>query len=246
MIFKKAASCKTAPKSLPALRLRQAGPEGDLRNRGVKSHPLGGRGANLIGARGADLQGNYKSLYNSLVDKIEKKRIYHDPLHTLAFGTDASFYRLIPQLVVKAKDEEEISFILKQASELSIPVTFRGAGTSLSGQAITDSVLLMTCDGWTGYRVTDRGERISCQPGLTGGRLNKILAPYGRKLGPDPASVNSATIGGIAANNASGMSSGTDKTSLKTVQSMRIVLSDGSLLDTGDEESRSTFRLSNT
>lgn len=189
------------------------------------------------------LQGNYRIIYDRLIEIIEKKRIFHDPLHTLAFGTDASFYRLIPRLVVKAKDEAEVSFILKQASELSIPVTFRGAGTSLSGQAITDSLLLMTCDGWKGYLVKDYGAAISCQPGLTGGKLNAILAPYGRKLGPDPASVNSATIGGIAANNASGMSSGTDKTSLETVQGMRIILSDGTILDTGDNTSRDSFTL---
>ena len=190
------------------------------------------------------LQGNYRTFYNRLTEKIDQKRIFDDPLHTLAFGTDASFYRLIPNLVVKAKDEEEVSFILRLSSELSIPVTFRGAGTSLSGQAITDSLLVMTCDGWKGYRVTDNGARIVCQPGLTGGRINSILAPYGRKLGPDPASVNSATIGGIAANNASGMSSGTEKTSLRTVQSMRIILSDGTLLDIGDEQSRNAFRSS--
>ncbi|MBW6501719.1 MAG: FAD-binding oxidoreductase [Bacteroidales bacterium] len=189
------------------------------------------------------LQGNYRIIYDRLIEIIEKKRIFHDPLHALAFGTDASFYRLIPRLVVMAEDEEEVSFILKQASELSIPVTFRGAGTSLSGQAITDSLLLMTCDGWKGYRVKDNGAAISCQPGLTGGKLNAILAPYGRKLGPDPASVNSATIGGIAANNASGMSSGTDKTSLETVRSMRIILSDGTILDTGDKTSRDSFML---
>ncbi len=192
------------------------------------------------------LQGNYRIIYDRLIEKIEEKRIFHDPLHTLAFGTDASFYRLIPRLVVKAKDETEVSFILKQASELSIPVTFRGAGTSLSGQAITDSLLLMTCDGWKGYLVKDNGVAISCQPGLTGGKVNTILAPYGRKLGPDPASLNSATIGGIAANNASGMSSGTDKTSLKTVQSMRIILADGTLLDLGDEMSRNSFMRSHS
>ena len=190
------------------------------------------------------LQGNYRIFYDRLLEKIEKKRIYHDPLHTLAFGTDASYYRLTPRMVVLTQDEQEVSFILRRASELAIPVTFRGAGTSLSGQAITDSVLLMTRDGWTGYRVLDDGARISCQPGITGGRLNRILAPFGRKLGPDPASINCAAIGGIAANNASGMSSGTDKTSLKTVQCMRIIMADGTLLDTGDEMSRNSFIIS--
>ncbi len=233
----------SAPESCKA-ELAPKSPEGDLKKGSINTPPLGGWGANNPGGWGANLQGNYKIFHNHLLEKIEEKRIYHDPLHTLAFGTDASFYRLIPQIVVKAKDEEEVTFILQQASELSIPVTFRGAGTSLSGQAITDSVLVMTCDGWKGYRVKDNGARIICQPGLTGGRINAILSPYGRKLGPDPASVNSATIGGIAANNASGMSSGTERTSLKTVHGMRIILADGTLLDTDDEESRKSFALS--
>ena len=81
------------------------------------------------------LSGNYKLLFQQITAVIDSKRIFHDPLHTLAFGTDASFYRLIPKMVIKAKDEQEVSLILQKSSELSIPVTFRAAGTSLSGQA---------------------------------------------------------------------------------------------------------------
>lgn len=87
------------------------------------------------------LTGNYQLLYQQLIQVVDSKRIFHDPLHTLAFGTDASFYRLIPKMVVKAKNEAEVSFILKESSKLDIPVTFRAAGTSLSGQAISDSAL---------------------------------------------------------------------------------------------------------
>jgi len=89
------------------------------------------------------LTGKYKVLYEQLVVTIDRNRIFHDPLYTLAYGTDASFYRLIPKMVIIAKDEREVSLILKESSILSIPVTFRAAGTSLSCQAITDSVLLI-------------------------------------------------------------------------------------------------------
>ena len=88
------------------------------------------------------VNGKYKILYENLIRIIDKKRIFHDPLHTLAFGTDASFYRLIPKIVIRANDENEVSLIIKKCSELAIPVTFRAAGTSLSGQAISDSVLV--------------------------------------------------------------------------------------------------------
>ena len=153
------------------------------------------------------LNGKYLELYNSLSKHIDKKRIFSDPLHTLAFGTDASFYRLIPKLVIKARDEKEVSFILTQCSGLNIPVTFRAAGTSLSGQAVTDSVLVLATDNWKNYSISDDGLTINLQPGLVGDHINLLLAPYGRKMGPDPASINAATIGGIVANNASGMSS---------------------------------------
>ena len=188
------------------------------------------------------LTGNYKSLYQQLIQTIDPKRIFHDPLHTLAFGTDASFYRLIPKIVIKAKDETEVSLILKECSKRSISVTFRAAGTSLSGQAISDSVLVVAGNHWKNFKLDADGMKISLQPGLTGAKVNSLLAPYGRKIGPDPASINAAMIGGIAANNASGMCCGTAENSYKTVESMRIILADGSVLDTSNEESKDEFR----
>ncbi len=190
------------------------------------------------------LAGKYKTLYKQLLKFIDAERIFHDPLHTLAYGTDASFYRLIPKLVIKARDEQEVSCILNQCAKLSLSVTFRAAGTSLSGQAISDSVLIIAGNDWKNYTILDNGHAIKLQPGLTGGRTNAILAKYGRKIGPDPASINSAMIGGIAANNASGMCCGTAENSYKTVASMRIVFADGAILDTSDPESKSNFRIS--
>jgi D-lactate dehydrogenase len=165
-----------------------------------------------------------------------------DPLRTLAYGTDASFYRLIPRIVVRADNEAEVSRILRQTGSQNIPVTFRAAGTSLSGQAISDSVLLVAGESWQQWEVLDNGRKIRLQPGIIGARANGILAPYGRKIGPDPASINAAMIGGIAANNASGMCCGTDQNSYQTVDSIRIVLADGTVLDTGDARSREVFK----
>ncbi len=133
------------------------------------------------------LSGVYKILFQYLTEVIDSSRIYHDPLHTLAFGTNASFYRLIPKMVIKAKDELEISLILKNCSKLSIPVTFRAAGTSLSGQAISDSVLVIVSNHWKKSRILEDGLKIRMQPGLTGGHVYLLLLPYGRKIGPDPA-----------------------------------------------------------
>jgi len=190
------------------------------------------------------LTGNFQQLYDRLVPFIDRDRIYHDPLHALAFGTDASFYRLIPKMVIKAKNEVEVSLILAESSSLKIPVTFRAAGTSLSGQAVTDSLLVVAGNHWKRAVVEDNGNSIRLQPGLTGSEANALLAKYGRKIGPDPASIQAAMIGGIAANNASGMCCGVAENSYKTLLSMRILLEDGTLLDTGDEISCADFRRS--
>jgi D-lactate dehydrogenase len=187
------------------------------------------------------ISGIYKELYEILIRSIDKNRIFHDPLHTLAYGTDASFYRLIPKLVIRAKDEFEVSFILKECSKLNIPVTFRAAGTSLSGQAITDSVLVIAGNNWTKLSIGKDANEIKMQPGVTGGHANLVLSLYGKKIGPDPASISTAMIGGIAANNASGMCCGIAENSYKTVAGIRIIFADGTILDTCNRQSTDDF-----
>lgn len=192
------------------------------------------------------LTGKYKILYDHIISTIDKSRIFHDPLHTLAYGTDASFYRLIPKMVIRASDENEVSLILNKSSQLNIPVTFRAAGTSLSGQAISDSVLLIAGSDWKKFYINENGSEIRLQPGITGGRVNLLLAPFGRKIGPDPASIDAAMIGGIAANNASGMCCGTSRNSYNTVAGLRIIMADGSILDTMDQANKQEFSKSHS
>jgi D-lactate dehydrogenase len=187
------------------------------------------------------LPAKYNKFLKDLQHVIPEARRVTDPLRTLAYGTDASFYRLIPKIVVKAHTEAEVAQIAKTADRHDIAVTFRAAGTSLCGQAITDSVLVIAGSNWKDYKIMDNGDRIRLQPGIIGGLANGYLAPFGRKIGPDPASINAAMIGGIAANNASGMCCGTSQNSYRTVSSMRIILHDGTLLDTGDPQSRMSF-----
>lgn len=185
----------------------------------------------------------YDSYLKELTRQIDRKRIYTDPLRTLAWGTDAGFYRLIPRMVVRLANEEEASLALRTASELDIPVTFRAAGTSLSGQAISDSVLLVAGKSWEKFRILDKdATAIALQPGIIGARVNEILRPYRRIFTPDPASVKSAMVGGIVANNASGMKCGTHANSDRMLRSIRVVLADGTILDTADETSREAFR----
>ncbi|AZD27580.1 FAD-binding and (Fe-S)-binding domain-containing protein [Pseudomonas chlororaphis] len=175
---------------------------------------------------------------------IPQERRFDDPLSTLAFGTDASFYRLIPQLVIRVESEDEVVALLKLAQRDRVPVTFRAAGTSLSGQAISDSVLLVLGDNWNGREIRDQGQQIRLQPGVIGAQANAWLAPFGRKIGPDPASINACKIGGIVANNASGMCCGTAQNTYHTLAGLRLILADGTRLDTEDAASVAAFRSS--
>ncbi|MFG5864485.1 FAD-binding and (Fe-S)-binding domain-containing protein [Metapseudomonas sp. CR1201] len=181
---------------------------------------------------------------NAVERLIPRERRFDDPLSTLAFGTDASFYRLIPKLVIRVESEAEVITLLKAAHAELVPVTFRAAGTSLSGQAISDSVLLVLGDNWNGRDIRQGGEQIRLQPGVIGAQANAWLAPFGRKIGPDPASINACKIGGIVANNASGMCCGTAQNSYHTLAGLRLVLADGTLLDTEDAASVAAFRRS--
>ena len=162
----------------------------------------------------------------------------------LAWGTDAGFYRLLPKEVLMPADEAGVRGILARARTEKKFITFRAAGTSLSGQAITDSLLVVCGKKWERFEVLDGGSRIRLQPGIVGERVNEILRPYGRRFTPDPASVKSAMVGGIVMNNASGMSCGTHANSYRMLDSVRIVLADGTALDTGDPDSRAAFAAS--
>ncbi|MDR1098084.1 MAG: FAD-binding oxidoreductase, partial [Tannerella sp.] len=171
--------------------------------------------------------------------------VHTDYLNRFAYGTDASFYRLIPSCVVMPDNERQVQEIVRICSAEKIPVTFRAAGTSLSGQSLTESVLLCASGKWENFTIRENGRFIDVQPGLRGGKINRLLMPYKRKLGPDPASVNAAMIGGIVANNASGMN-GTLENSYRTIRAARILLVDGSVLDTGNPDSRNGFAETHT
>ena len=172
---------------------------------------------------------------------LPKERIYTDELRTLAWGTDAGEYRMTPKVVLRTADEEEVSKVLALASQQNLPVTFRAAGTSLSGQAISDSVLLVAGKNWEKWHYNE-DTTVTLQPGIVGAKVNQHLAAFGRHFGPDPASIGSCMVGGIVANNASGMSCGTHANSDRMLVSARIVLADGTVLDTDSEQSRRNFR----
>jgi D-lactate dehydrogenase len=190
------------------------------------------------------LSTHYQALAEDVAQFLPEKRIITDYTRRLAYGVDASFYRLIPQLVLILDDEAEVVRVIKKAAQAQLPVTFRAAGTSLSGQAQSDSVLIMLTNNWRDHEILELGLKIKLGPGVIGADANNYLLPYGRKIGPDPASINTCKVAGIAANNASGMCCGVAQNSYHTLDSIRLVLHDGSILDTADEMSISAFKQS--
>lgn len=182
-----------------------------------------------------------KQLPNRLLQLFPQDQVFTDALTCLVKGTDAGIYRLIPKAVVKVNSEEEVIRLLRFARTENLPVTFKAAGTSLSGQTISDSILMETGSGFEFSAIADDGATATFGCALTGGAANRILMKHKRKLGPKPASINSAKIGGIIANNASGSSYGIRYNSYNTVKSMRIIFADGSLLDTADKENCRAF-----
>ena len=184
------------------------------------------------------------ALIQALTRILPENQVITDGLRRLAYGTDASFYRMTPEVIAVVESEEEVQAVLHAASAHGRPVTFRAAGTSLSGQAVTDGVLILIGESFATCEISTDASTVRLGPGIIGGEVNYRLAPHGRKIGPDPASINACKIGGIAANNASGMCCGTAQNSYRTLSGLRVILADGTVLDTEDPFSISSFRLS--
>ena len=151
----------------------------------------------------------------------------------LSFAHDASHYLLVPQAVVTPRDAAQVGELLRVSASQGVPLTFRSGGTSLSGQASTGDVLVDTRRHFRDIEVLDDGARVRVQPGATVRAVNARLARHGRKLGPDPASEIACTIGGVVANNSSGMACGTAQNTYRTIDSVVLVLPSGTVVDTG-------------
>jgi D-lactate dehydrogenase len=156
------------------------------------------------------------------------------------YASDASPYRLFPRAVVMAHEAGDVAKVLAYGRERGIAVTFRAGGTSLNGQGQGDGILVDVRRHFGGVAVEEDGALARVKPGTVLGHANRVLAPHGRKLGPDPASTDIACVGGVIANNSGGMRCGTTRDSYSTVRSMTLVLPSGTTIDTaapGAEES---------
>lgn len=182
----------------------------------------------------------------ALARALPAQRIHLDPVRTRIFALDASIYQPRAKAVIDLENESEILNLLAALrAHGGGGVTFRGAGTSLNGQATGESIVArIRGNAWRKHEVSDEGLAIRLHCGLTGGEADAILAPYGRRIGPDPASASAASIGGMVANNAAGMCCTVDQNAFATMRHMRLILADGTILDTADPRSVAAFRLS--
>ncbi len=160
----------------------------------------------------------------------------------IRYASDASPYRRIPAAVVQPRNVEQVAGLMAFAGRSGTPLVFRSGGTSLNGQSQTDGILADVRRHWGGIEVLDdAGIRVRVKPGTVLGDVNRVLAPYGRRLGPDPASTNIATVGGVIANNAGGMRCGIVRDSYETVAALTFALPSGTVIDSAAPDAAARF-----
>lgn len=176
-----------------------------------------------------------------MAEIVGEAEVHGRSIDLVKYATDTSPYRLIPMIVITPHTVEEIAAIFRYAHKKHISVTIRASGSSLSGQAQGDGIMIDARKHWTGARVLDGGRRLHVRPGTVLFRANLALAPYGFRLGPDPASFSVATVGGVIANNSSGMCCGTVQNSYKTLESLAFLLASGTCINTADADAETAF-----
>jgi D-lactate dehydrogenase len=158
-----------------------------------------------------------------------------------AFAGDAGFYYLLPQAIVQPDSEKDIEQLFLFAKRNTIPLTFRTGGTSLSGQSISDGILVDLSKHWQKIYPIEDGAKVRVGPGAIGAHVNHQLKKFSAKIGPDPASISAAMMGGILSNNSSGMCCGVTNNSYHTLDTIRFILPNGNKYDTSIREDYSRF-----
>jgi D-lactate dehydrogenase len=180
-----------------------------------------------------------------MIEELQKilpeNRIRTRYIDLVSFASDAGFYHLLPKAVVHPVNEAEIISLFQFSHSHKIPLVFRTGGTSLSGQSITDGILVDLSKFWNKIQIEEDGELVRVQPGITGAMVNAYLKKYKRKIGPDPASISAAMMGGILSNNSSGMCCGVKLNSYHTTKYIRFILPDGKIFSTENPQDYTRF-----
>ena len=144
------------------------------------------------------------------------------------YSSDASIYRVVPQVVVRPRSTDEIHAVLEVARASGVPVTMRGAGTSIAGNAVGPGIVVDTSRYLNRVLSVDPDARTATvQPGVVHAVLQRAAAPHGLRFGPDPSTHTRCTIGGMIGNNACGSRAlGYGRTS-DNVEDLTVVLGTG-------------------
>lgn len=172
---------------------------------------------------------------------FDREQIKSSDLYREVYGRDASYFNIKPQVVVRPHSVEQVVQLIRLLPKHGQHLTFRCGGTSLSGQAVGDGVICDLRTAWKEMQVREKGAKVWFEPGLTCHQVNKVLAAHQRKLGPDPASHMAAMMGGILANNSSGMQAGTTCNSYRMITSLQFVMANGNRYDSSKVEDRARF-----
>src|ERR1700691_6241350 len=189
----------------------------------------------------AHLEGTPTALKSDLMQLIGGEQVLHRVSDLVRYASDASPYRYLPQVVVLPRTVADVQAILDYCARTGRHATFRAGGTSLNGQSQSDDVLIDVRRHWAGMAVEDQGARLRARPGTILGHANAVLRPLGRRLGPDPASADVATIGGVIANNAGGMRCTLERNAYHTVSSLTLLLASGTVIDTAAPDAEAAF-----
>lgn len=176
-----------------------------------------------------------QKLHSSL--PFPSHKIFEKPIQLHTYSSDASFYRYIPKLIIVPDNCDDIRKLILWCKSNNRHITFRAAGTSLSGQAQSDDILVDISKKWNKLEIDEKTFTVRSQPGVILGKINASLAKFNRKLGPDPASMNACMVGGVLANNSSGMSSGIIRNAYNTILSLSFILYNGILYNTEEKDS---------
>ena len=134
------------------------------------------------------VDGTPGDLKADLIALLGKEYVLHRAIDLTRYASDASPYRLIPQVVVLPRTTDDIVKLFRYCRETGRHATFRAAGTSLNGQSLSDDILIDVRRHWNGGKVENDGGRVRARPGMILSHINLMLEQYSRRLGPDPAS----------------------------------------------------------
>lgn len=176
------------------------------------------------------------------LDRAGVRDVTVDPAQLAAYSSDGSLFRVVPTAVAFPRDEAEVAAVLAVARALAVPVTSRGAGTTLAGNAIGPGIVLDFSRHMNAVREVLPEERAAwVEPGVVHAALQARARAHGLRFGPDPSTHTRCTVGGMIGNNACGPRAMGYGRTVDNVLALRVMLVDGTIVDLDGEDDAAHF-----